>query len=160
MKTQTHITNIHKDLGDPGSVIKAEAEFNRMIKQGWVVKDVIFDEDLNMMTYMMETEKVIHRVECNKCGNKFTPSHTYMNGEFMIKCKGCLFFGKSCDFTTVKSEIIEMLLHLYEVDIDNCTMTSEMWIKQVAEAITNPQYLVNLQNEYKEYLSERQLNKE
>jgi|TARA_R110000824_G_scaffold346253_1_gene533038 hypothetical protein len=33
---------------------------------------------------------------------------------------------------------IEILTNYYEVDIDNCTMSNEAWIEQIAQAISNP----------------------
>jgi len=51
-----------------------------------------------------------------------------------------------------KSQIIDMLKHLYEVDLDNCLMTHEMWIDMVAEALTNKNYLDELIDEHIKYL--------
>jgi|DEB0MinimDraft_6_1074348.scaffolds.fasta_scaffold15109_4 uncharacterized protein YsxB (DUF464 family) len=52
-------------------------------------------------------------------------------------------------------ELIETLTHFYEVDIDNCKMTNETWIEQLAEALTNPEYLNELMQDYNEYLNDR-----
>jgi len=54
-----------------------------------------------------------------------------------------------------KKEITEMLVNLYEVDLDNCLMTHEMWIEMVADALTNKDYLNELIIIHKEYLNER-----
>lgn len=53
-----------------------------------------------------------------------------------------------------EKEIIEMLTHYYEVDLGNCLMTHEQWIAEVAKALTDKDYLKNLQEEYKKYLEE------
>jgi len=55
-----------------------------------------------------------------------------------------------------KKEIIDMLIHLYEVDINNCVMTHEMWIEAIAEALTNPEYLSTVRKEYQEYVDVRE----
>lgn len=56
-----------------------------------------------------------------------------------------------------KSEIIGMLTHYYELDLDNCEMSHESWINVVSEALTNPDYLEELKKEYAEYLSAREI---
>ena len=45
------------------------------------------------------------------------------------------------------------LIHFYEVDIDNCVMTHEMWIKELAKAITYVDYKERFYKEYESYLS-------
>ena len=54
-----------------------------------------------------------------------------------------------------KAEIVEMLKHYYEIDLDNCTMTHEQWIDEVANALTDENYLNELKKEYEIYLEER-----
>lgn len=49
-------------------------------------------------------------------------------------------------------EIVEMLTHLYEVDINNCAMNDTLWIDEVAKALTDPEYLNKLKVEHKEYV--------
>lgn len=53
-----------------------------------------------------------------------------------------------------KEDIIEMMEHMYELDLDNCLMTHKDWIEQIADALTDKKYLVNLKKEYKGYLEE------
>ncbi len=55
---------------------------------------------------------------------------------------------------TEKDSIVEMLKHYYETDLDNCVMTHEQWIDEVAEALTNPNYLKEFKKKYNEYKSE------
>ena len=50
------------------------------------------------------------------------------------------------------SSLIEQLKHYYEVDIDNCVMTHESWIGQIAEAMTDPNYEQKFNEYYREYL--------
>jgi len=38
------------------------------------------------------------------------------------------------------SDIEEMLTYMYEVDRGNCLMTNEDWIKELALAMTDPDY--------------------
>jgi len=54
-----------------------------------------------------------------------------------------------------KQEIIEILKHFYELDLDNCVMSHEQWINEVAEAATEPDYINKKIKEHKEYLAER-----
>jgi len=49
-----------------------------------------------------------------------------------------------------KEQIIEMMLYIYEVDLDNCIMTHKAWITEVAEALTDPDYMDYLIKEYEE----------
>jgi hypothetical protein len=55
---------------------------------------------------------------------------------------------------TEKDEIIEMFKHYYETDLDNCVMTHEEWIDEVAEALTNPNYLKEFKKKYNDYKQE------
>jgi hypothetical protein len=53
-----------------------------------------------------------------------------------------------------KLEIISMLEHYYELDLDNCLMSHKHWVEIVASALTNKDYLKELQAEYKIYLEQ------
>jgi hypothetical protein len=53
-----------------------------------------------------------------------------------------------------KEDLIKILSHYYELDISNCTMSHEDWIKQLAEAMTNPDYLKNFLIVYEHYKGE------
>ena len=46
----------------------------------------------------------------------------------------------------------EALTHYYEVDIDNCNMTHENWINELAKAMTYVDYRERFLAEYDEYL--------
>ena len=51
-----------------------------------------------------------------------------------------------------EDELIEELTRYYEVDLDNCFMTHEMWIKALAECMANPsKYTENFYKQLKEY---------
>ena len=52
-------------------------------------------------------------------------------------------------------DIVETLKHYYEVDLGNCHMSHAQWIEELAEALSNPNYLENLKREYKQYLNDR-----
>lgn len=54
-----------------------------------------------------------------------------------------------------EQEIINDLTFYYEVDLDNCTMTHQEWIKVVARALTDKNYLSELMEEIKQYKAER-----
>ncbi len=49
-------------------------------------------------------------------------------------------------------EIKEMLMHYYELDLNNCHMTHQDWIRELSECITNEKYLDNFLKEYKQYI--------
>lgn len=53
-----------------------------------------------------------------------------------------------------KEEIIGMLTHYYEIDLENCLVTHEMWVEEIAEALTNKNYLASMVKEYEEYCDE------
>ena len=59
--------------------------------------------------------------------------------------------------TTKADEVIQLMTHMFELDIDNCTMTHSQWIAEVAEALTDKNYLSDLVKEYRVYLSEREI---
>ena len=48
--------------------------------------------------------------------------------------------------------LIDQLKHFYEVDIDNCDMTHEDWIGEIAKAMSDPNYEQKFNKYYKEYL--------
>jgi len=53
----------------------------------------------------------------------------------------------------LKHQLQEKLSHYYELDLDNCLMTHEDWIQELANALVNPtEYLKSFEEEYKEYL--------
>ena len=54
-----------------------------------------------------------------------------------------------------KENIIADLIRYYEVDIDNCLMTHKDWIEEIANALTDKEYLNKLKKEVKEYEDER-----
>jgi len=54
-----------------------------------------------------------------------------------------------------KENIIADLIHYYEVDINNCLMTHEGWIEQIANALMDKKYLSKLKKEVKEYKDDR-----
>jgi|TARA_Y100000033_G_scaffold23470_1_gene22149 hypothetical protein len=49
------------------------------------------------------------------------------------------------------NELIEMLKHHYEVDIHNCAMTHEEWIKELAKAMLDKSYKDKFLADYKDY---------
>jgi hypothetical protein len=54
-----------------------------------------------------------------------------------------------------KEEIVEMIIYLYEIDIDNCILKPIDFANEIAEALTNKDYLKELIEEYKQYKSLR-----
>ncbi len=50
-----------------------------------------------------------------------------------------------------KEEIAEMIIYLYEIDIDNCILKPVDFANEIAEALTNKEYLKELKEEYKQY---------
>ena len=54
-----------------------------------------------------------------------------------------------------KQEIIDNLTYYYEVDLDNCLMTHKDWIEQVANALTDRDYLCDFRKEFNQYKEER-----
>ena len=50
-------------------------------------------------------------------------------------------------------ELQDKLSHYYELDLNNCIMTHEDWVKELANALANPtEYLEDFKKEYKNYL--------
>ena len=54
-----------------------------------------------------------------------------------------------------KKDITEMIIYLYEIDIDNCILKPIDFANEIAEALTNKDYLKELIEEYKQYKSLR-----
>ena len=52
-----------------------------------------------------------------------------------------------------QNEILETIIHLYEIDIDNCLMSHKDWAIELSKALTNSNYLKELIKEYKEYIN-------
>ena len=50
-----------------------------------------------------------------------------------------------------KQEIFDTIEGYYDVDLDNCTMTHEDWIKQIVEALTDDKYLEKMIVLFHEY---------
>jgi hypothetical protein len=50
-----------------------------------------------------------------------------------------------------QTEIKEMIVHLYEIDLDNCILKPIDFANEIAEALTNKYYLKELIHEYKQY---------
>ena len=54
-----------------------------------------------------------------------------------------------------KKQLTFDLIRYYEIDINNCIMSNEQWIKQIVEALTDKEYInkfnteLNLYNESK-----------
>lgn len=47
------------------------------------------------------------------------------------------------------------LRHYYEIDIHNCTMTHDDWIKELSNAMLDPEYYQKFMREYNEYKADR-----
>ena len=50
-----------------------------------------------------------------------------------------------------QTEIKEMIVYLYEIDLDNCILKPIDFANEIAEALTNKHYLKELIHEYKQY---------
>jgi hypothetical protein len=50
-----------------------------------------------------------------------------------------------------QTEIKEMIVYLYEIDIDNCILKPIDFANEIADALTNKHYLKELTEEYKQY---------
>lgn len=48
-------------------------------------------------------------------------------------------------------EIKEMIIYLYEIDLDNCILKPIDFANKIADALTNKDYLKELIKEYKHY---------
>lgn len=51
--------------------------------------------------------------------------------------------------------LLHKIKHYYEVDLDNCAMTQDDWIIELANAMVDPDYYQKFMREYNEYLKER-----
>jgi hypothetical protein len=50
-----------------------------------------------------------------------------------------------------QKEIKEMIIYLYEIDLDNCILKPIDFANEIADALTNKDYLKELIKEYKQY---------
>lgn len=57
---------------------------------------------------------------------------------------------------TEYKNLLEDLHYFYEIDLDNCNMTSKEWIEELALSMTSPSYKDEMLKEIKEYKQERQ----
>ena len=56
-----------------------------------------------------------------------------------------------------ENQLIEQLKYYYEIDLDNCNMTNQDWIKELAKCMANPDaYRIQFFNELIEYKQERE----
>jgi hypothetical protein len=55
-----------------------------------------------------------------------------------------------------QTEIKEMIVYLYEIDLDNCILKPIDFANEIAKALTNKDYLKELTKEYKEYAELRE----
>jgi hypothetical protein len=54
-----------------------------------------------------------------------------------------------------KQKLFEMFETYFDVDLDNCTMTHEDWIRHIVEALTDDKYLEKMMGSFQEYEDER-----
>lgn len=54
-----------------------------------------------------------------------------------------------------KQALFEMFETYFDVDLDNCTMTHEAWIRHLVEALTDDKYLEKMVVCFQEYEDER-----
>jgi hypothetical protein len=54
-----------------------------------------------------------------------------------------------------KQKLFEMFETYFDVDLDNCTMTHEDWIRHIVEALTDNKYLEKMMVSFQEYEDER-----
>lgn len=58
---------------------------------------------------------------------------------------------------SVKDTLKQDLIRYYEVDLNNCTMTPQMWVEELAECMLDSQkYKENFYKLLKEYNDERE----
>ena len=48
-----------------------------------------------------------------------------------------------------QNEILEIIIHLYDIDIDNCLLSSRDWAIELSKALTDKNYLNELIKEHK-----------
>ena len=53
--------------------------------------------------------------------------------------------------TKTMEELIERLRHYYEIDLDNCEMSHEDWINELAKAMYYDNYKENFIEQHEEY---------
>jgi hypothetical protein len=53
--------------------------------------------------------------------------------------------------TKTREELIERLKHYYEIGRNNCAMTNETWIEELAEAMLDKNYKKKFIAEHEEY---------
>ena len=54
-----------------------------------------------------------------------------------------------------KQALFEMFETYFDVDLDNCLMTHEDWIRHIVEALTDDKYLEKMMVDFQEYEDER-----
>jgi hypothetical protein len=54
-----------------------------------------------------------------------------------------------------KQKLFEMFETYFDVDLDNCTMTHEDWIRHIVEALTDDKYLEKMMGSFQEDEDER-----
>ena len=54
-----------------------------------------------------------------------------------------------------KQKLFEMFETYFDVDLDNCTMTHEDWIRHIVEALTDDKYLEKMMVCFQAYEDER-----
>ena len=48
-----------------------------------------------------------------------------------------------------QNEILETIIHLYDIDVDNCLLSSMDWAIELSKALTDNNYLNELIKEHK-----------
>ena len=54
-----------------------------------------------------------------------------------------------------EQKLFSMFETYFDVDLDNCTMTHEAWIRHIVEALTDDKYLEKMMVSFQEYEDER-----
>jgi hypothetical protein len=54
-----------------------------------------------------------------------------------------------------EQKLFSMFETYFDVDLDNCTMTHEDWIRHIVEALTDDKYLEKMMVSFQEYEDER-----
>jgi hypothetical protein len=54
-----------------------------------------------------------------------------------------------------EQKLFSMFETYFDVDLDNCTMTHEDWIRHIVEALTDDKYLEKMMVSFQEYKDER-----
>tara|TARA_B110000977_G_C10911703_1_gene429536 strand:+ start:511 stop:900 length:390 start_codon:yes stop_codon:yes gene_type:complete len=111
-----------------------------------------------------DVNTVLHTKDGRKIGNAIIvgkdDKYNIIKTDYGNECKftngeieECFYIG----YSDLTDEVIQLMTHMFELDIDNCTMTHSQWIAEVAEALTDKNYLSDLVKEYREYLSDREI---